>query len=75
MKVPGITNNHLSRETEYPNLDSESFGHWKKHYFIDVKKASNASHFVLITSSERYEEGKYHRQTVQLWEEDLAFFV
>ncbi|GAA4910508.1 UPF0758 domain-containing protein [Mucilaginibacter defluvii] len=65
----------LKAATKYPSLVSESFGHGKKHYFIDVKKAVNDSHFILVTSSERYGENQYHRQTVQLWEEDLAFFV
>ncbi|MES2112721.1 MAG: UPF0758 domain-containing protein [Bacteroidota bacterium] len=62
-------------KTNYPNLASESFGHGKKHYFIDVKKAKNDTHFLLITSSEQYVEGQFQRNTVQLWEEDLAFFV
>lgn len=62
-------------KTNYPNLASESFGHGKKHYFIDVKKASNDTHFLLITSSEKYDEDKFHRRTIQLWEEDLGFFV
>jgi DNA repair protein RadC len=65
----------VKRQTNYPNLVTECFGHGKKHYFIDVKKAVNDSHFILVTSSERYDENKYHRQTIQLWEEDLAFFV
>ncbi|MFD0763231.1 UPF0758 domain-containing protein [Mucilaginibacter lutimaris] len=64
-----------AHKTRYPNVDSESFGHGRMHYFIDVKKAVNDSHFVLITSSEKYDSDKYYRQTVQLWEEDLAFFV
>jgi len=63
------------RTTNYPNLASENFAHGKKRYFIDVKKAANDSHFLLITSSEQYGEGEYHRQTVQLWEEDLGMFV
>jgi hypothetical protein len=62
-------------KTNYPNLASETFSHGKKHYFIDLKKASNDTHFLLITSSERYEEDKFHRRTIQLWEEDLGFFV
>ncbi|MEO3404914.1 DUF3276 family protein [Mucilaginibacter sp. CAU 1740] len=61
--------------TQYPNVDSKSFSHGKKHYFIDVKKAVNDSCFLLITSSEQYDTDKFHRQTVQLREEDLAFFV
>lgn len=61
---------------EYPNLASETFSHGRKHYFIDIKKAANDRHFLLITSSEQYEnEPKFYRQTVQLWEEDLAVFV
>jgi DNA repair protein RadC len=63
------------RTTNYPNLASENFAHGKKRYFIDVKKAANDSHFLLITSSEQFGEGEYHRQTVQLWEEDLGMFV
>ncbi|WP_426671900.1 UPF0758 domain-containing protein [Mucilaginibacter sp. McL0603] len=59
----------------YPNLATESFSHGRKHYFIDVKKANNDTHFLLITSSEKYDEDKYHRRTIQLWEEDLGFFV
>lgn len=66
---------NLNRRTDYPNLASESFGNGKKHYFIDVKKAVNDTHFILVTSSEKYDTDKYYRQTVQIWEEDLAFFV
>lgn len=62
-------------KTNYPNLASETFSHGKKHYFIDVKKASNDTHFLLITSSEKYDEDKFYRRTIQLWEEDLGFFV
>lgn len=62
-------------KTNYPSLASESFGHGKKHYFFDIKKANNNTHFLLITSSEKYDEGQYHRRTIQLWEEDLGFFV
>jgi DNA repair protein RadC len=62
-------------KTNYPNLASETFSHGQKHYFIDVKKASNDTHFLLITSSEKYDEDKYQRRTIQLWEEDLGYFV
>lgn len=62
-------------KTRYPNVDSESFAHGRTHYFIDVKKAANDSYFLLITSSEKYDGDQFRRQTVQLWEEDLAFFV
>jgi DNA repair protein RadC len=62
-------------KTNCPNLDSESFGHGKKHYFIDVRKASNDTHFLLITSSEQFGDHQFHRRTIRLWEEDLAFFV
>ena len=41
-------------KTNYPNLASESFGHGRQHYYIDVKRAVNDTHFVLITSSERF---------------------
>lgn len=62
-------------KTDYPNLASESFSHGRKHYFIDIKKAVNDTHFLLITSSEKYDDHKYDRRTVQVWEEDLGFFV
>lgn len=63
-------------KTPYPNLASEMFGHGRKHYFIDIKKAVNNSHFLLITSSEQFpHDDKYRRQTIRLWEEDLAMFV
>lgn len=65
-----------AQETNYLNLASKHFGHGRKHYFIDVKRAANDSHFLLITSSERFRgDEQYYRQTVQLWEEDLAIFV
>jgi len=51
------------------------FGHGKTRYFIDVKKASNDSHFLLITRSDRFNKDQYARRTIQVWEEDLAFFV
>ena len=64
-------------KTNYPTLATERFSHGRMHYFIDVKKASNDTHFVLITSSEEYgnEEKAFHRRTIQLWEEDLGQFV
>lgn len=63
-------------KTKYPTLASETFGHGRKHYFIDVKKAVNDSHFLLITSSESFAgEPQHHRRTIHLWEEDLAQFV
>lgn len=63
-------------KTNYPSLASETFGRGRKHYFIDVKKASNDTHFLLITSSEKFQnDDKYYRRTIQLWEEDLGFFV
>jgi DNA repair protein RadC len=63
-------------KTNYPTLATETFSHGRKHYFIDVKKASNDSHFVLITSSEQFaNDPQYYRRTIQLWEEDLAKFV
>jgi DNA repair protein RadC len=63
-------------KTAYPTLASETFSHGRKHYFIDVKKAVNDTHFVLITSSEQFQnDPKYYRRTIQLWEEDLAMFV
>jgi hypothetical protein len=64
-------------QTNSPILATESFSRGRKHYFIDVKKAANDTHFVLITSSEEYrnEEKAFHRRTIQLWEEDLAQFV
>jgi hypothetical protein len=30
---------------------------------------------LLITSSEKFDTDKFHRRTIQLWEEDLGFFV
>lgn len=63
-------------KTNYPSLASESFSHGRIHYFIDVKRATNNTHFVLITSSEQFRgDEKYYRRTIQLWEEDLAMFV
>ncbi|MEN0057153.1 MAG: UPF0758 domain-containing protein [Mucilaginibacter sp.] len=63
-------------KTKYPTLATESFSHGRKHYFIDVKKAANESHFVLITSSESFSnDPQRYRRTIQLWEEDLAQFV
>ncbi|OOQ58289.1 UPF0758 domain-containing protein [Mucilaginibacter pedocola] len=63
-------------QTNYPNLASETFNHGRKHYFIDIKRAVNNKHFLLITSSEQYQnEQRYDRQTVMVWEEDLAVFV
>jgi len=62
-------------KTHYPNLAGETFSNGKKHYFIDLKKASNDTHFLLITSSEKYDDAKFHRRTIRLWEEDLGSFV
>ncbi|MFC0513525.1 UPF0758 domain-containing protein [Mucilaginibacter angelicae] len=62
-------------ETNYPNLASETFSHGKKHYFFDIKKAVNNTHFLLITSSEQFGESQYYRRTIQLWEEELGMFV
>src|ERR1700750_1041277 len=59
----------------YPSLDSESFGYGKRHYFIDIKKAVNNSHFLLISRSDKVDDQKYVRKTIQLWEEDLGWFV
>ena len=67
--------NHGGSEKSYPSLASETFSHGKKHYFFDIKKASNNTHFLLITSSERYNGDQFQRRTIQLWEEDLGFFV
>ncbi|RKR82145.1 uncharacterized protein DUF3276 [Mucilaginibacter gracilis] len=63
-------------KTRFPTLASETFSHGRKHYFIDVKKAANDTHFVLITSSEQFQnDPTRYRRTIQLWEEDLAMFV
>jgi hypothetical protein len=63
-------------KTKYPTLATETFSHGRKHYFIDVKKAVNDSHFVLITSIESFAgDPQHYRRTIQLWEEDLAQFV
>jgi hypothetical protein len=63
-------------KTNYPTLATERFGHGRKHYFIDVKRALNHTHFLLITSSEKFaHDDTLYRRTIQLWEEDLAMFV
>ena len=63
-------------KTNYPTLATESFSHGRKHYFIDVKKAVNDTHFLLITSSEQLaNDPQYYRRTIRLWEEDLGEFV
>lgn len=63
-------------KTNFPTLASETFSHGRKHYFIDVKKAANDTHFVLITSSEQFQnDPTRYRRTIQLWEEDLGMFV
>jgi len=63
-------------KTNYPTLASEMFSHGRKSYFIDVKKANNDTHFVLITSSESFpDHHTRYRRTIQLWEEDLAMFA
>ena len=64
------------KPSSHPTLATETFSHGRKHYFIDVKKAVNDTHFVLITSSESFKnDPQYYRRTIQLWEEDLAMFV
>lgn len=64
------------RKPTHPTLATENFSHGRKHYFIDVKKAANDTHFVLITSSESFRNDPVrYRRTIQLWEEDLAVFV
>ncbi|HTE00592.1 MAG TPA: UPF0758 domain-containing protein [Mucilaginibacter sp.] len=64
------------KQSTHPTLATETFSHGRKHYFIDVKRAVNDTHFLLITSSESFQnDPKYYRRTIQLWEEDLATFV
>ena len=63
-------------KTNYPTLASETFSHGRKRYYIDVKKAVNDTYFVLITLDESFpNHDTNYRRTIQLWEEDLAFFV
>ncbi|WP_439697039.1 UPF0758 domain-containing protein [Mucilaginibacter sp. AW1-7] len=64
------------KQSAHPTLATETFSHGRTHYFIDIKKAANDTHFLLITSSESFRnDPQYYRRTIRLWEEDLAMFV
>jgi DNA repair protein RadC len=64
------------KQSTHPTLATETFSHGRKHYFIDIKKAVNDTHFLLITSSESFQnDPKYYRRTIQVWEENLGQFV
>jgi DNA repair protein RadC len=65
----------IIEENKPVRRDSESFGHGKMHYFIDVNQACNNTLYMLISSSEKYDTDKFRRQTVMIWEEDLGMFV
>ncbi|WP_170122785.1 UPF0758 domain-containing protein [Mucilaginibacter oryzae] len=63
-------------KTNYPTLASETFSRGRMRYYIDVKRALNDTYFILFTVSEYFPNPNTHcRQTILIWQEDLAMFV
>ncbi|TSJ38906.1 hypothetical protein FO440_20625 [Mucilaginibacter corticis] len=56
-------------------LDSEHFDGECGHYFIDIKRASNANHFLCITRLHPVIDHSIRRSQVILFEEDIPFFM
>jgi DNA repair protein RadC len=55
--------------------DSENFGDSGRHYFLDVKKAKNNTHYLRITRSDVLDDHKCNRSSLIFFEEDLKFLV
>lgn len=57
------------------NLSSENFSTGKRNYFIDFKRATNNSHYICITRSDKQQDGGYRRSNVVVFEEDFHFLI
>jgi DNA repair protein RadC len=56
-------------------LATESFSSYKRHYFLDFKKAENNSSYIQVTRSEQQEDGSYKRWQIIVFENDFEQFI
>lgn len=57
------------------NMASEAFSAGRKHYFLDFKRAANDTLFIQITRSDRQADGRFVRNHVIVFEEDLPLLI
>lgn len=56
-------------------LASEHFSRSGRHYFLDFRRAKNASNYIQITRSEQQEDDSYKRWQVIVFENDFEEFI
>lgn len=56
-------------------LASEHFSRSGRHYFLDFRRAKNASNYIQITRSEQQEDVSYKRWQVIVFENDFEEFI
>ncbi len=44
---------------------------WQRTYFLDVKEAKNGSKYLIFTESRKNKEGKFDRQRIMIFKDDL----
>lgn len=44
---------------------------WQRTYFLDVKESKNGSKYLIFTESRKNKEGKFDRQRIMIFRDDL----
>ena len=45
---------------------------WQRTYFLDVKESKNGSKYLIFTESRKNKEGKFDRQRIMIFKDDLG---
>jgi Protein of unknown function (DUF3276) len=48
---------------------------WQRTYFIDVKESKKGSKYLIFTESKKNKEGKFDRQRIMIFRDDLQAVV
>lgn len=53
------------------NPEAIKISAWQRTYFLDVKESKNGSKYLIFTESRKNKEGKFDRQRIMIFKDDL----
>ncbi len=57
------------------NPETIKISAWQRTYFLDVKESKKGSKYLVFTESKKNKEGKFDRQRIMIFKDDLQAVV
>ncbi len=60
---------------ENANAEPVKIQAWQRTYFLDIKESKTGSKYLIFTESKKNKEGKFDRQRIMIFKDDLQAVV